>query len=239
MSELVKLTQPRIERASLPFPHERGNDPGFIRAFADAFETAVSEMTVWDAEVVQWAKDRFSRLEGRQRYVVTDEELRALKLPYTAFPGPNPGNRLVTVGLGNMTSRLLTTAQQWTPTSGTPGSATGYTGLGVGNGTSPGDAIGDTNLVGASRSFRICDPGFPTRSNGQVTWKSTWQSTEANFDWNEYCSFVPNTTTSFTDAAHFTSKQSAWDLFSAKRPAGLGTKSSGNNASLTLTITIT
>lgn len=57
--------------------------------------------------------------------------------------------------------------------------------LGVGNGTTA-FAASQTDLVGASKLRKAMDTGFPVVSAPTVTFKSTFEPSEANFAWTEW-----------------------------------------------------
>lgn len=58
--------------------------------------------------------------------------------------------------------------------------------LGVGNSATAAAAT-DTALLGASTLFKAMDGGFPTFGTLQkATWRSTFQSADANFAWEEF-----------------------------------------------------
>jgi len=56
--------------------------------------------------------------------------------------------------------------------------------LSVGNGVTA-FAVGDTDLVGASKTRKAMDATFPTRATNVLTFKSTFITTEANHAWDE------------------------------------------------------
>ncbi len=190
--------------------------------------------TLWRADEVAWAQARLGR-----EFVGADDFAR-LRVGGEVQDGPVPGNRLVTVGLNNLTARLITATQVWSASSGgAPGAGSGFVVIAVGNGTT-GDAIGNTDLSGASKSYRVCDDSYPTQSNGVLVAKASFQSAEANFDWEEYGICVPGSSaSSVSGTAAASSKPLNYVLLNRKAPAGLGAKSSGNVASLQITITIT
>lgn len=56
--------------------------------------------------------------------------------------------------------------------------------IGVGNGDAA-FAKTQTGLQGGSTAFKGMDSGHPSRSSNVVTWKSTFDTSEANFTWEE------------------------------------------------------
>lgn len=93
--------------------------------------------------------------------------------------------------------------------------------LGVGDGTAA-FAVTQTDLQGTNKLRKAMDAGYPTRSGNQLTFRSTFGGTEANFAWNE------------------------WGVFNAatgrvmmnRKVESLGTKASGATWVLTVTITL-
>lgn len=185
---------------------------------ARMFTRAVVEK--YDEDQERWVKGKTGLLEPQAR------DFEALKLtPYEVAEGPQPGNRLVTVGLNQMTARLTAAEQVWDET---------HIALAVGD-SSTGDAIGDTNLLGTNKYYRVMDASFPTQSNGVLTFRATYGSGIAEFAWNEYGVIIPDTATTYTSG---TTLQANYTLFNRKSPASLGTKSSGTWV-FTVTITVT
>lgn len=125
------------------------------------------------------------------------------------------GNILVTAGINLMLTLLIGGA-------GTPyNSANAY--LGVGDSTTA-ESASQTDLQAATNKLRkAMDSGYPTVSGNQVTFRSTFGSTEANFAWNEVGAFNASTGGTMLN----------------RKVVSLGTKSSGATWTLTLTITIT
>ncbi len=189
-------------------------------------------LTTWDADQTQWAKARLDRSD------VSADDFDRLRVAGVVTDGPVPGNRLVTVGLNALTARLITTAPVWSASSGgAPGGGTGFVLVGVGTATAA-DQAADSDL-GGTRAYRVCDDTYPVQSNGAMTAKATFQSAEANFAWESYGLFVPASGASaVSGTAAVALKPSNYTMLNRKAPAGLGTKSSGTTASLTVTITI-
>lgn len=186
---------------------------------ARMFTRAVVEK--YDEDQTQWVKNKTGLLEPQSK------AFESLKMtPYEVTEGPQPGNRLVTVGLNQLTSRLITAEQVWDQT---------HSALAVGDSTTA-DAIGDTDLVAATnKRYQATDASFPTQSNGVLTFRATYGSGVAEFAWNEYGVIVPDTSTTYTSGS---TKQASYILFNRKSPASLGTKSSGTWV-FTVTITVT
>lgn len=189
------------------------------------------------ALVERWDDDaatRAIRKLYRESAFVSGDDFASLKMrPDEVREGPNPGNQFVSVGLTQLISRLITTAQVWSTSTG----GAGFTGLGVGTSTTP-DAVSDSNLIG-TKSFRVCDDTYPQAgAAGVVVFKTSFQTAEANFAWEEYGAIIPGAgATSFSGAA-VTTKPTNYILLDRKSPAGLGTKASGIST-LTLTLTLT
>ena len=58
--------------------------------------------------------------------------------------------------------------------------------LGVGN-SATGEQATDTDLIGGSQLFKAMDGSYPTYGTSQkAVWRTTFQSAEANFDWEEF-----------------------------------------------------
>ncbi len=95
--------------------------------------------------------------------------------------------------------------------------------LGVGN-SSAGESAAQTGLQGASQAYAKMLSGFPSRAAQTVTWKSSYGPDEANFAWNEMCV----TNASGTGGQDLNRKVSAQ-----------GTKTSGQNWTLQLDVTLT
>lgn len=188
----------------------------------------------WEPGAEAWARKRLHLPEGGHVSAAMLDKLRID--PYREQDGPVPGNRLVTFGLAALTNQLVNGVRAWTPTSG----GSGYVALAVGTGTTA-DAIADQDMSGGSKFYRVCDNTYPTRSNGVLTFLTTYASGEANFSWDEYGVFVPTSgSAAFTGGV--TSRASLSNgnhvMLNRKSPAGLGVKSNGSTASLQLTITI-
>lgn len=64
--------------------------------------------------------------------------------------------------------------------------------IGVGNGDGA-FAVGQTDLLGASRVRKAMDPGYPIVDAPTVTFRSTFAPNEANFAWNEWGVFNAET----------------------------------------------
>lgn len=135
------------------------------------------------------------------------------------------GNLLTTAGLTRLTSLLI----------GGGGQAATNTSarLGVGNGVGTA-AIGDTDLSASSgssnRYFQPMDATYPQTAAGVVTFKSTFASGDANFQWAEWGIDIGTPTVTGGTTVNAC-------LLNHKTSAGLGTKASGSWA-LTTTITI-
>jgi len=136
------------------------------------------------------------------------------------------GNLLTTAGLARITNLI-------TATGGTVVLGNLTTRLGVGNGACTA-AVGDTDLFasagGANRQFKVMDATFPTGAGtSTLTFKSSFQTGEANFVWNEWGLDVAAATV--VDGTTVNAL-----LLNHKCAAALGTKTSGIWA---LTVTVT
>jgi hypothetical protein len=100
--------------------------------------------------------------------------LRDVK-PYEVIEGE--GNCLLTTGIATL----------WDLFTGAGGTAFDNTNacIGVGNDTSDATATFE-GLAGGSQSFKAMDTGYPTSTDAQVVFKSSFASTWANFDWAEW-----------------------------------------------------
>jgi hypothetical protein len=95
--------------------------------------------------------------------------------------------------------------------------------LGVGDSATAAQAT-DTGLLGTSKLYKSMDGGYPTYGTAQkATWRSTFQSGEANFAWNEFT--VCNTALDTGDNLN-------------RKVQSEGTKTAGQVWELTLEITL-
>ena len=130
------------------------------------------------------------------------------------------GNLLTTAGLTRLTALLIA--------SGSPQAVTNTSArIGVGN-SNTAAAVGQTDLQGASKYFKVMDATFPTVSGGEVTLKSSFATGDANFAWEEWCVDIGTPTV--------TSGATVNACMLNRKVASLGTKASGTWA---LTVTIT
>jgi hypothetical protein len=94
--------------------------------------------------------------------------------------------------------------------------------LGVGD-SSTAFAAGQTDLQAATNKTRkAMDASYPTRSSGAITWRSTFNSGEANWAWQEWGVF---------------NASSSGTMFSRKVES-LGTKTNTQTWVLTATVTV-
>jgi hypothetical protein len=56
--------------------------------------------------------------------------------------------------------------------------------IGVGNGTTAFD-VAQTDLQGASKTRKAMESGYPTRSGAQLTFRSVFGTSDANYAWEE------------------------------------------------------
>jgi hypothetical protein len=99
-------------------------------------------------------------------------------------------------------------------------SSTAY--IGVGDGTAA-FAKTQTDLQGTNKLRKVVDSGYPQRSGNQLTFRATFNTSEANFAWNEFGLF----------------NASPGGQMFARWLQSAGTKSSGAVWVATITITIT
>jgi len=205
----------------------------------------------YSAEQTRWAQQILARQLGWQRAICTSTGLlvRTLHgdLLRDLFPlGPedgyafDAGNSMVNGGLTNLIS-LLTGA---TPsgaagrplTLGAGGAAAGSACVGVGSDGTTGFSATQTHLAnatgeGALNSFyQSMDSGYPTLTTpAQINGQSTFQPTDANFDWLEWCwasgAGVP--TPGPVLASVYATAGSAAMLNRKIPPSGLGSKKAG------------
>jgi hypothetical protein len=181
---------------------------------------AEADLHKWDADQTRFVADK----TGLLRPVAADFDRLGVK-PAEHIHVPAPANRLTTVGLGQLTARLIVAAEQaWDNT---------HVGLGVGTSLTA-DAIGDTDLIGTKR-YNAMDATYPQQAAGVLTFKATYASGEAEFAWEEYGVVVADTATAFAAGA---AKPANYILLNRKAPAGLGTKGAGTTWAFTVTITI-
>lgn len=132
------------------------------------------------------------------------------------------GNLLMNAGINRMISLLI----------GGGGQAftTAFARLGVGDGvTAP--AATQTDLVGANKFFKAADSGYPNGTTAQtLTMQSTYDSTTANFAWQEWGIDLGG-------GGAGTSGAVVGAPLLNRKVASMGTKSSGTWV-LTVTITI-
>ncbi len=178
--------------------------------------SAHARVEKYDDDQVDWVRRRSGILAPN------GDQLAAHVRPYEVTEAP--GNLLTTAGLGRLTSLLIAGGGQ--------GATNTATRLGVGDGSTAA-AIGDTDLAASSgsthRYFQVMDATYPQQSGGVVTFKATYDTSTANFQWSEWGTDIGTPTVSggTTVAA----------LMLNRKVASLGTKVSGSWV-LTTTITI-
>ena len=101
--------------------------------------------------------------------------------------------------------------------------------IGVGTSTSAA-AAGQAGLQAgtSARDYQAMESGFPDRTDQTMTWKSVWGSAEGNFAWEEW---------SIRSASSGTGGEATGPALNRK-VASLGTKASGSEWTLTVTITV-
>lgn len=178
--------------------------------------TARAKVEKYDDDQVDWVRRRSGILAP------TGDQLAAHVRPYEITEELH--NLLTTAGLGRITSLII----------GGGGQAATATAarLGVGDGSTAA-AIGDTDLSASSgtshRYFQVMDATYPQQSAGVMTFKATYDTSTANFQWSEWGIDIgtPTVTGGATVSA----------VLLNRKVASLGTKVSGSWV-LTTTITI-
>ncbi len=93
--------------------------------------------------------------------------------------------------------------------------------IGVGNSAAT-ESIAHTDLQGTNVRVGM-ESGYPTRSNNQLTFRSEFGTSQANFAWEEWGVF----------------NAGAGETMLNRKVEGLGTKASGSTWVLTVTVTVT
>lgn len=88
------------------------------------------------------------------------------------------GNLLLTEGVQEMLKLLIGAG-------GTTAFSNANARLGVGDSSTAADAA-QTDLLGANKTYRAMDTGYPTVANNVVTFKATFSENDANHDWQEF-----------------------------------------------------
>jgi len=201
--------------------HAHGIDGARIGAGAHASDSIrwrpVARVEKWDADQLAFVQRKTGIL------VPTGDILAAHVEPYEVVE--SVGNLLTTAGLNRITSLIIAAGGQ----AATATSAR----LGVGNSTTAA-TVGQTDLQAAAgaanRQFKIMDATYPTQSNGVLTFKSTFPTTEANFAWDEWC--VDIGTPTVVDGTTVNA------LMLNRKVQALGTKTSAGTWALTATVTL-
>lgn len=205
----------------------------------------------YSAEQTRWAQGILDRQLGwhREMYTSTGLPVRVLHgdLLRDLFPmGPedgfayDEGNSMVNGGLLNLISLLTGAAPSGAAgrplTLGAGGAAAGSACVGVGSDGTTAFAATQTHLAnatgeGSSNSFyQSMDSGYPTLTTpAQINGQSTFQPSDANFDWFEWCwvsgAGVP--TPGPVLASVYATAGSAAMLNRKIPPSGLGSKKAG------------
>jgi len=202
--------------------HAHGIDGARIGAGAHASDSIhwapVALVEKWDDDQLRYVQRRSGLLTP-----AADDFHAAGVRPYETVEAV--GNLLTTAGLNRITSLIIAAGGQ----AATNTSAR----LGVGNSTTAA-AVGQTDLQAAAgaanRQFKIMDATYPTQSNGVLTFKSTFPTTEANFAWEEWC--VDIGTPTVADGTTVNA------LMLNRKVQALGTKTSAGTWALTATVTL-
>ncbi len=193
--------------------------PGFARRSEDVQWRTSTRIQKYSVDQVAYAK----ALLGREP---SGDELRVFcGEPEDGVHEDPTSNLLTTAGLNRITNLLIGGgAQALTNTSAR---------LGVGNDTTAA-AIGQTDLQAAAgssnRQFKVMDATYPQQSNGVLTVKSTFGSSEANFAWQEWCIDIGAPTVADGTTVNA--------LMLNRKVASLGTKASGASWAFTATVTL-
>lgn len=92
--------------------------------------------------------------------------------------------------------------------------------IGVGD-SSTAAAATQTDLLGANKTYKGMEAGYPTSTSQKATFKSSFGSTDANYTWNEWVV-----------------KQSASAICLNRKVDAMGTKASGTTWTLEVSITL-
>lgn len=176
------------------------------------------------ARIEKWTDDQVAWVGRRTGLVAPSGDVLAAHVaPYEVVDAP--GNLLTTAGLTRLTGLLIGGGGQAATNTATR--------LGVGDGSTSA-AVGDTDLSAASgsthRYFQVMDATYPQASAGVVTFKATYDTGTANFQWSEWGVDIGTPTVSAGTTVNAV-------LLNHKSGANLGTKTSGSWA-LTATITL-
>ena len=137
-------------------------------------------------------------------------------------------NLMVTQGLDQITKLLIGASA--TALNNTHGIC------GMGNGTLPAPAVGDTALIADATSgafYQSFDSTFPQQANGVITGQSTFASANAQYGWNEWCWATSTGTVGASNSTtlHTTSGSGGWAAATSQflwnhrvPPVSLGTK---------------
>jgi len=189
----------------------------------------------WDmnARIIKYHPDTVARLTAQMGHEPLGFHLRHLESIGLLAPDEvveAPGNILVTTGLTRVTSLII----------GGGGTALAHADAIVGVGTSSTTAVvGDTALGGDGNAstayYQNADSSYPSASAGVITCNCTYQSSNANFAWNEWCwaDASGTLTAGFTLSGVGTSP-----ILLNHKVQSLGTKVSGSIWTLSATLTL-
>ena len=145
------------------------------------------------------------------------------------------GNLLTTAGLARITNLII----GGTGTGGTAAftNTLGFAGVGA---TSTAATVGDTALAGNGNSttawYKGLDASNPSQSNGVITANCTYQSSDGNFAWNEWCWGI--LTSGTVTAANAIASVGTTPIMLNRKVQSLGTKVSGAVWTLQSTVTL-
>lgn len=135
------------------------------------------------------------------------------------------GNSLVTTGLQRLGDLFTGSGTAFT-------SSRGMTGVGD---SSTATTAGMTSLQAGTNTYYKALDGSPSSSSGVISGTTTFQTSEANYAWNEWCWCIA-TTTPVSSSSFSTATTSG--IMVNRKVQSLGTKTSGAIWALQATITI-
>lgn len=195
----------------------RIGEDGYVYKESGHFYTRAT-VDKYDLDQVEYVRNATGLLEPK------GADFRALGVsPFETVDGGQPGNVLTNVGIQRLQAQLIANTQLWTQA---------RTALAVGTSTTAAAAT-DTDLLGGSKYYRVLD-SIPTSGSQVMTFVATYGTSVANFAWEEWGVVVPGAAADYTSG---TSKQANTVLLNRK-VVNLGTKTSAQSWTLTVTITI-
>jgi hypothetical protein len=186
------------------------------------------------ARVLKYGPETVAEITRDLGHEPTGDDLRFLEERYGLKPdevSEAVGNLLVTTGLTRITS-LITGAGGAAFTN-----TFGFAGVGA---NSPTAAVGDTALGGNGNSttawYKGLDASNPSIAAGVITANCTYQSSDGNFAWNEWCWGIISSGT--VTAANAIASVGTTPIMLNHKVQSLGTKVSGAVWTLQSTVTL-